>query len=116
VNAAGAHPQDHAPRREIPGNSRFITFSCQRRLPLFKNPAIAQVFQDSLARAHHRLGFRLYAWVIMPEHIHLLVRPPPPHDMPLDRVLLWIKLSTAQRVIKRWRQLRRPGACPDYAR
>jgi putative transposase len=96
-------------RREIPGNSRFITFSCQRRLPLFKNPAIAQVFQDSLARAHQRVRFQLYAWVIMPEHIHLLVRPPPPpDDMPLDRVLLWIKLSTAQRVIKRWRELDAP--------
>jgi putative transposase len=93
-------------RRESAGNSRFITFSCQRRLPLFKNPAIAQVFQDSLARAHQRLGFRLCAWVIMPEHIHLLVLPP--DDMPLDRVLLWIKLSTAQRVIKRWRELDAP--------
>lgn len=93
-------------RYEIPGGVRFITFSCEQRLPLLKKPEIAHIFQDALARARERLRYQLYAWVVMPEHIHLLVRPP--EGVPLGRVLKWVKLSTAQRVIARWRDLDAP--------
>src|SRR5215218_6001918 len=62
-------------RREIPGGVRFITCSCEHRLPLFINPAISAVFEGALHAARLRFRFELFAWVVMPEHIHLLLRP-----------------------------------------
>jgi putative transposase len=92
-------------RWEIDGDIRFVTFSCQRRLPLLKNPGIARVFASSMAAARVRFGFELFAWVVMPEHVHLLVRP---RGTPLKRVLLNIKLSVSERVLTRWRDLDAP--------
>jgi len=92
-------------RREIPGRTRFITFSCQRRLTLLKQPAICRIFLESLERARARSGASIYAWVIMPEHVHLLMMP---GDIPLDRTLLSIKLTVSKRVILRWQDLNAP--------
>jgi len=80
-----------------------VTFSCERRLPLLKNPLIADMFVASMCEARERFGLRLHACVVMPEHVHLLATPSA--DWPLSRSLLFIKLSVGQRVIRRWRQL-----------
>lgn len=96
-------------RREIPGGVRFITFSCQRRLPLLGNPRIADIVVEALEGARLAHGFALFAFVVMPEHVHRLVRPlEGPDPVPLDRSLLWMKLSVARRVLPRWRKLRAP--------
>lgn len=93
-------------RREIPGQTRFLTFSCYRRLKLFSNPRIAGVFADALAIGRRKFGFDLYAWVVMPEHVHLLLRP---HDgVMAGRALRFIKKSVSERVIARWRALHAP--------
>lgn len=52
---------------------RFITFSCFRRLPLLRNPGAKNVFVDCLYEARDEFNFALYAWVIMPEHVHMLM-------------------------------------------
>jgi putative transposase len=93
-------------RREVPGDIRFVTFSCERRLPLLSNPAIADLYSGVMAAARARFGFELYAWVVMPEHVHMLVRPRV--GAPLGPALAHIKKSVAQRVIARWRELDAP--------
>jgi putative transposase len=93
-------------RREIPGGVRFITFSCQRRLPLLTNRLIAQLFVDAMVRARAKHRFEVFAWVVMPEHVHLLCRPP--KDVRLDRVLVSMKMSVTQRVLPRWKVLNAP--------
>ncbi|MBX3359449.1 MAG: transposase [Phycisphaeraceae bacterium] len=90
-------------RFELPGGVRFITFSCQRRLPLLSNPSIRRIMVDSIAQARTSHGFELFAWVLMPEHVHLLIRPH--QDTPLDRPLKSIKLAVAKAAIRRWRDL-----------
>ena len=64
-------------RREVYLQPRFITFSCFRRLKFLGHPAIADQFAACLERARRRHGFRLIAWVAMPEHVHLLLIPRP---------------------------------------
>lgn len=93
-------------RREIPHGERFITFSCERRLPLLGNPRIRDLFVQTLGEARDRHGFKLFAWVVMPEHVHLLVRPM--DDSRLDRALLGLKFSVARRVISRWKEIEAP--------
>ncbi|MGH7132306.1 MAG: REP-associated tyrosine transposase [Phycisphaerales bacterium] len=60
-------------RWERPADSRFLTFSCYQRLPLFRNARICDRFIERLNDARYRLGFQLYAYVVMPEHVHLLL-------------------------------------------
>ena len=93
-------------RWEHQGAVRFITFSCQRRLPLLGRPAIRDVFAAALTDARAEHGFELFAWVVMPEHVHLLVRPR--EDRTLTMALRSLKTAVAKRVITRWRELRAP--------
>jgi putative transposase len=93
-------------RREIPGGVRFITFSCHRRLPLLRHPRIACVFVDCLAEIRARTGLGLYAYVVMPEHVHLLLTPGPGRE--LAPALAAIKQRVATTAIGRWRELHAP--------
>ena len=60
-------------RLEVPGTARFLTFSCFRRLPLFNDDLIRERFVEHLVRATAKPGIDLLAWVVMPEHVHLVV-------------------------------------------
>lgn len=93
-------------RREIPAGVRFITFSCFRQLQLMGNAAIRDHFAAALARTRREHSLELFAWVAMPEHAHILVRPAV--DAPLDAALLSLKMSVAKSVINRWRELEAP--------
>lgn len=87
-------------RWEVPGGVRFITCSCQRRLPLFSNAEIAGLFVDAMVRARRKFGLELFAWVVMPEHIHMLVRPA--ESVPLGPALHSLKMTVSKRVVPRW--------------
>jgi putative transposase len=93
-------------RREEPDRIRFVTFSCYHRLPLLGNPGICRLVLDRLEAARAPHGVEIIAWVIMPEHVHLLVRPGP--GVPLGRTLRSVKMSIAKRVLARWGELRAP--------
>lgn len=93
-------------RREVPGGVRFITFSCQRRLPLLGRAEIRDAFATALALARQRHGFELFAWVVMPEHVHLMARPR--RDTALHLALRSLKTSVAKRIVLRWQHLRAP--------
>ena len=94
-------------RFENPDQSRFLTFSCYQRLPLLGHPAIRDLFVEHLAAARRELSFKLYGWVIMPEHVHLLLVPPLP-EVSVSDILARIKRPLARRVIGRWRTLKAP--------
>jgi len=93
-------------RREVAGQVRFVTFSCQRRLPLFSNPRIVSVFVRAMVAARRKHAAELFAWVVMPEHVHMLLRPAP--GRPLGPMLVSLKMAVSKRVIPRWRELRAP--------
>jgi putative transposase len=90
-------------RIEHPGHARFLTFSCYQRLPLFSNDAIKQVFVDQLAITRARHDFHLYAWVLMPEHAHMIVRCHT--DATVTMIMKSLKTGVAKRTIGRWREL-----------
>lgn len=55
----------------------FITFSCYRRLPLLQSPAAREMVEAVLEQTRARHRARVYAYVLMPEDVHLLVYEPP---------------------------------------
>ena len=54
----------------------FLTFSCYQRQPLFINPAHCDLFLKILDRVRRRYRFVVLGYVVMPEHVHLLVSEP----------------------------------------
>ena len=54
----------------------FLTFSCYRRRPLFRNPAHCDLFLKVLDRVRRRYRFVVLGYVVMPEHVHLLLSEP----------------------------------------
>jgi putative transposase len=94
-------------RFEIAGHARFLTFSCFQALPLFNNDRIKDAFAEHLEQVRQRGGCAVHAWVIMPEHVHLVITPALP-EWTIVRSLLALKRPFAQKVIARWRELRAP--------
>jgi len=97
----------HLRRIEHPNHARYLTFSCRHRLPLFQNGAIKTAFIDHLDQTRDRTKFRLLAWVIMPEHVHLLLWPKLP-EHPISGVTWRLKRDFSRHVIQRWRELEAP--------
>ena len=99
------------PRRRVriehPNHARFLTFSCYHNLPLFLNDSIKDDFASHLLRVRDDLSFTLTAWVVMPNHVHLLLVP----DIaiaPASEILSRLKRPFAQRVLARWKRLEAP--------
>ncbi len=57
-----------------PGDAHELTFSCYQRRPLLEDDS-QRLFLECLDKATERQGFGLLAYVLMPEHVHLLVLP-----------------------------------------
>ena len=54
----------------------FITFSCYRRTPLLNSPHAKNTFITALERVRRTYGLRVFGYVVMPEHVHLLLSEP----------------------------------------
>ena len=59
------------------GCDHFLTFSCYRRLALFHSEHAKEVFERTLEQVRQWYGFYIFGYVVMPEHVHLLVSEPP---------------------------------------
>jgi putative transposase len=54
----------------------FITCSCYRRLPFFHSAKSRDCFLEILEQVRQRYRFVVVGYVVMPEHIHLLLNEP----------------------------------------
>ena len=59
------------------GHDHFITFSCYHRLPLLNKDHARTTFLPTLEQLRKRHQFDIYGYVLMPEHVHLLLSEPP---------------------------------------
>jgi putative transposase len=62
-------------RYDIPGHTHFLTFSTYRRLTFFWHDAIKQIAVDGLRLLQNKFRICLVGYVIMPEHMHVLIYP-----------------------------------------
>src|ERR1017187_8649959 len=58
------------------GQSHFVTFCCYHRRPLFTRDASRLIFESALERVRRSFRLQLYGYVVMPEHVHLLLSEP----------------------------------------
>jgi putative transposase len=63
-------------RYQQAGDFHFVTFSCYRRQPFLAAAAARDLFEQSLEKMRQRYDFVVAGYVVMPEHVHLLVSEP----------------------------------------
>jgi putative transposase len=80
------------------GVFHFITFSCYRRLPLLGEAGAYRVFERELEAGRLRYGFVMAGYVLMPEHVHLLLGEAP---VSLLSIALQVLKQRTSRKLKR---------------
>jgi REP element-mobilizing transposase RayT len=73
----------------------FITFSCYRRQPRLNTPESRRVFERQLEVSRRRVDASIYGYVVMPEHVHLLVNEPV--RGPLSSMIQSLKQTVARK-------------------
>lgn len=58
------------------GQTHFLTFSCYHRCPLLNTIESRLIFESALERVRVSSGLHVYGYVVMPEHVHLLISEP----------------------------------------
>ena len=77
------------------GQSHFVTFSCYRRQPNFATPELFDLFVQCLENTRRQFALCVYGYVVMPEHVHLLLSEPP--EAKLADAIHNLKLSFSKR-------------------
>jgi putative transposase len=76
------------------GELHFITFSCYQRQPFLADGQGYEVFERVLETTRQRYSFVVLGYVLMPEHVHLLVNEP--RTAPLFTALQVLKQQTSR--------------------
>ena len=61
---------------ENEARSHFVTFCCYHRRQLFSTDATRRIFESALERVRRTFRLEVYGYVVMPEHVHLLLSEP----------------------------------------
>lgn len=96
------HPRRHRVRYEMAGHARLLTCATYHRAPIFARAWCADTLADHLEQARTSLGFRIIAWVLMPDHFHLLLQPQD-ESTPASEILQHIKEPVARAITKHLR-------------
>jgi putative transposase len=80
------------------GGFHFITFSCFHRQPLLAGTRSCEIFEQELESVRKRYGLVIAGYVLMPEHVHLLLGEPSVAN--LATALQVLKQKTSRRLKK----------------
>jgi REP-associated tyrosine transposase len=67
----------------------FVTTVSWQRIPIFRNPPNAELMMEVLEHHREQKKYELHEFVIMPDHLHLLLTPAP--EISLERTMQLIK-------------------------
>jgi putative transposase len=87
------------------GDLHFITFSCYERRPLLNSVRTRNLFLKVLGEVLNRRGSLLIGYVVMPEHVHMLISEPEKGNLAQLIQVLKQRVSRSMRARKR----RTPG-------
>jgi putative transposase len=82
-----------------PGQPRELTFSCYRHYPFLGRDRTREWFCQPLDNARRKLAYQLWAYVVMPDHVHVIVYP---EDAPeeMSAFLHTVKEPVARKAIR----------------
>ena len=84
--------------RTAPGTSYFVTTKCWQGRSLFRLPEIAEIILETLFVYRDRAAYLLHEFVVMPDHLHLMLTPGPATS--LEKAIQLIKGGSSNRVHK----------------
>ena len=84
------------------GDLHFMTTSCYRRKPFLGTAKSRDIFLEVLEQIRRRYQFDVIGFVVMPEHVHLLIGEPE-RDNP-SLVMQVLKQTVARRLLRRRRK------------
>lgn len=75
--APADEPASRRHRKNInaPGHAHALTFSCYRRFRFLARDRVCEWLVESIDNARQCLSFDVWAWVFMPDHVHLVLLP-----------------------------------------
>ena len=82
------------------GTARFITISCAGRRPLLANDAAKKIVIEELNAARCKHQFKLFSYVIMPNHVHLVLHPS--DNTSIGPIIGEVKARSARRILQTW--------------
>jgi putative transposase len=85
-------------RYNVPGNAHELTFSCFRGRAFLSEERTCGYLVDAILGAKREHPFDLWAYVFMPEHVHLLICPQG-NVYSIAAILRAIKLPVARRAM-----------------
>ncbi len=83
-------------RYQTSGHDHFITFTCYHRFPYLNNDHARTVFEQTLEALRQRHQFYVFGYVLMPDHVHLLLSEPKRHL--LSDTLRALKTQTSRQL------------------
>ena len=86
-------------RYDVEGDAHCLTFSCFHRLPLLTRDRSCRWVLDALELGREQVKYDLWAYSIMPEHVHVVLLP---HlGVKISQILTTLKQSVSKRAL-RW--------------
>jgi putative transposase len=86
------------PRRVKQPGVYFITTDTWERRTFFLSPEPARIVVEQILQCRDRGLYKLHAFVLMPEHLHLLITPG--DQTPLEKAVMMIKGGSSFRIGK----------------
>jgi len=90
-------------RYNISGHAHELTFSCHGNRKFLLSDRTCQWLTESIERARKKHNFSLWAYVFMPDHVHLLIYPMN-EQYGISAILKEIKTDTARKAVKYLRE------------
>ncbi len=94
-----ACPSDMRPRKtrrawDEPGHAHFLTYSCHKRAALLVQDRVRRWVVEAMEQTRATLNISLLAYVIIPDHVHVLLLPK--SGCPMRQVLAALKSSVSR--------------------
>jgi len=90
-------------RYNIPGHAHELTFSCYNNHNLLTSEFACQCVADSINNASANYQFEVWAYVLMPNHVHLLIYPTA-DNYNISGILRAIKQASSRKIISHYRK------------
>jgi putative transposase len=73
----------------------FVTLATYEHRPIFQVSRLAELFIETLLDYRRSGYYKLHAYLVMPDHVHLLISP---ESLPLDQAVCLIQKGFAHRI------------------
>ena len=85
----------------VPGDIHFVTTRTFKKYPFFKEEKCCDLFLENLEFYRVKFDLKIYAYCIMPDHVHLLIyfNLDKYHNLTISKIMQNIKSATARQII-----------------